>query len=1061
MSGNSIRRMLFFAVLFVSGLIQAQEVSISGQITSAEDEEPLPGVNIIIKGTSTGVTSDFDGNYSIRANIGDILVFSYIGFNELEYTIGNQTTINIELQESAESLDEVVVTALGISRKEQSLGYSISKVDGEELAEVKSINAINSLSGKVAGVDIAQPNTGAGGSSKVIIRGNSTLLGNNQPLYIIDGVPMDNQQLGDAGQYGGQDLGDGISSINQDDIETMSVLKGPAAAALYGSRASNGVILITTKSFDKKSGNKFNVNLSSNMTVDNIVGEYGDVQHVYGQGIKTPPKDVGDATGMWSWGDKMNSDLEFISFDGQIRDYGIKQDHIKSFFQTGTTIQNTLAFSGGNEDANFRVSASDVRMEDIVPNSGLNRNNFTIRGTMNMWEKLRVDAKMNYSIEDVDNRPYLGYSGANTALALLGLPGNIDQKWLEESVVDENGDYVFWNSSTRIINPYYSLNHMKNESKKNRILGYASLTYDVNDWLDIKIKSGIDSYTYDYYNYSPRTTPLAEWGEMTEINSRTTESNSEFLVTYTKEINDNFDVLASIGGNHMEYQSKLTQILGKDQISDDIRAITNYGEYIPTYNDLRKEVNSIYGFANFAYKDYLFLDITGRNDWSSTLPDENNSYFYPSFTGAFIVTKAFEKIKSKAISYGKIRASYAEVGGDTDPYQTSLAYESYPYQFNGSSLTTVGSTIIPNQDLLPSRTKGYEFGLDAKFLDWRIGLDLTYYNQTTFNEIIRLQVPNSTGFEAAIRNAGEINNSGWEVMVNFVPVKTEDWRWDLTFNFANNKNKIVKLDESSKIQVLARADWISSFIQAEEGGEYGDIMGYDFKRTDDGTPIVGVNGMPIRSDEQIKLGNGQYKFTGGITNTVAYKGFKLRALIQVKSGADILSMTNQKLYQQGAHIGTLEGREGWEQSERDREDAGVLPEDWVATGGYLAEGVLLDGTDIEGNPIYKANDIFVDPRDYWGNVANGHITKPFVYDASYVKLREVSLSYTFGGKTLESISFIDGLTLSAIGRNLWLIHSNVPNIDPESSYSVSNGQGYEYGSLPQRRSYGFNLNINF
>lgn len=1061
MGENLIRRMLFFVALLASVVIQAQEITVTGKVTSVEDEEPIPGVNVVIHGTSRGITSDFDGNYSIDVSKGEVLVFSSIGFAEERVTVRDNAIINVQLEESSESLDVVVVTALGISRKEQSLGYAITKVDGDELAEVKSINAVNSLSGKVAGVDIMQPNTGAGGSSKVIIRGNSKLLGDNQPLYVIDGIPMDNKQLGDAGQYGGQDLGDGISSLNSDDIETMSILKGPAAAALYGTRASNGVILITTKSFNEKGQSKFNVFYSSNMTVDNIVGEYKDVQHTYGQGIKTPPKDIGDATGMWSWGDKMSSDLEFVSFDGVVRDYGIKQDHIKSFFRTGSTIQNTIAFAGGNQDANFRFSASDVHMTDIVPNSGLNRQNFTIRGSLNMWERLRVDAKINYSIEDVGNRPYLGFSGANTALALLGLPGNMDQSWLEESVVDENGDYIFWNSATRIINPYYALYHMKNESKKNRVIGFASLNYDLNDWFDIQIKSGIDSYTYDYYNYSPRTTPLAEWGEMTEINSRTTESNSEFLITYTKDFSDDFDLTANLGGNHMQYQSKLTQLLGKGQINDGLIAITNYGELLPGYTNYRKEVNSLYGFVNLAYKDFLFVDITGRNDWSSTLPPENNAYFYPSFTGAFIITKAFEDVRSKAISFAKLRASYAEVGGDTDPYATSLTYFGFPYQYQGESLMTTAGNVIPNADLLPSRTKGYEFGLDAKFLDWRIGLDATYYNQTTYDEIINLVVPTSTGFDSAIRNAGEINNSGWEVMVNIVPVKTEDWRWDLTFNFANNKNKIVKLDPNSKIQVLARADWISSYIQAEEGGEYGDIMGYDFKRTEEGTPIVGVNGMPIRSDEQIKLGNGQYKFTGGITNTLAYKGFKLRALVQVKYGADILSMTNQRLYQYGTHIGTLEGREGWAQSEREREDAGVAPGDWPATGGYVAEGVVQTGVDSENNPIYEENTKFVDPRDYWGNVANGHITKPFVYDASYIKLREIALTYTFEGKTLESIPFIDGMSVSAIGRNIWLIYSNVPNIDPESSYSISNGQGYEYGSLPQRRSVGFNLNINF
>ena len=1061
MGKNLFRRMLFFTALFVSIAIQAQDVTITGKVSSAEDEELLPGVNVIIAGTSKGTTTDFDGLYSINANKGDVLHFSFVGFMDQKITVGDQTVINVSLFESAEALDEVVVTALGISRKEQSLGYAISKVDGEELAEVKSINAINSLSGKVAGVDIQQPNTGAGGSSKVTIRGNSKLLGNNQPLYVIDGVPMDNQNLGDAGQYGGQDLGDGISSINSDDIETMSVLKGPAAAALYGARASNGVILITTKSFKESGGNKFNIDFSSNMTFDNIVGEYKDVQHVYGQGIKTPPKDIGDATGMWSWGDKMNPDLEFISFDGKIRDYGIKQDHIKSFFRQGTTAQNTIAFSGGNEATNFRFSASDVKMEDIVPNSGLHRNNFSLRGNMNMWDKLRVDAKINYTRENVKNRPYLGFSGANTALALLGLPGNIDQSWLQESVVDENGDYVFWNSATRIINPYYSLYHMKNESKKDRVIGYASLTYNITDWIDVKVKSGIDTYSYNYYNYSPRTTPLAEWGEMMEINSRTTESNTEFLISAKTKIGEDFDISGSVGGNHMQYQNKSTQLLGKNQIDDGILDITNYGEFIPSHLDNRMEVNSIYGFANFGFRDFLFLDVTGRNDWSSTLPDSNNSYFYPSFTSAFVFTKAIEGMRGKFISYGKLRASYAEVGGHTDPYRTTFPYQSYPYSFNGASFTTVGTSVLPNTNLLPSRTKGYEFGLDAKLLNWRIGLDVTYYNQTTFDEIISLQVPNSTGFAAAIRNAGEINNKGWEVMVNFVPVKSDNWRWDLTFNFANNENKIVKLDEQSKTQRLAQADWISSFIQAEEGGSYGDIMGYDFKRTDDGTPIISSNGMPIRSDEQVALGNGQYKFTGGLTNTIAYKGLKFRALIQTKSGADILSMTNQRLYQYGTHIGTLEGREGWALSENEREEAGIPIEDWTATGGYLAEGVIQDGVDAEGNPQYKPNDVYVDPRDYWGNVANGHITQPFIYDASYIKLREASISYTLSDKALNSIKYIDALTFSVIGRNLWLIYSDVPNIDPESTYSITNGQGYEYGSLPQRRSFGFNINVKF
>ncbi|XMO85805.1 SusC/RagA family TonB-linked outer membrane protein [Algibacter sp. AS12] len=1055
------RLIVFLCVFMVTGVfdLQAQEIQITGSITSSEDEQPIPGVAILIEGTNKGTTTDFDGEYSIIANQGDVLMYSYIGFTGQKRTVGGSNVINIQLVESVETLNEIVVTALGISREEQSLGYAISNVDGEGLAEIKSINAVNSLSGKVAGVDIAQPNTGAGGSSKVIIRGNTKFNGSNQPLYVIDGVPMDNNSMGQAGQYGGQDLGDGISSINPDDIETMSVLKGPAASALYGSRGGNGVILITTKSFKDNTKSKFNIDFSSNLTFDQVVGEYDDVQHIYGQGIKTPPKDIGDATGMWSWGGKIDPNLQFISFDGVVRDYGLKKEHIKSFFRTGYTAQNTVALSGGNEAANFRFSASDVNTDDIVPNSGLHRNNFTIRGVMKMWDKLSLDAKVNYSIEDVDNRPYLGFSGANTALALLGLPGNFDQQWLKDSAVDSNGDYVFWNSATRIINPYFSLYNMKNESKKNRLLGYASLTYEINDWIDFKFKSGVDTFTYDYYNFSPLTTPLAEWGEMRRIDSKTTESNTEFLLTANKELNKNWSIGGSVGGNLMSFENETTTILGKNQGAEGVISINNYNEFVIDKANPRKEVRSLYAFANLGFKDYLFVDVTGRQDWSSTLKKGNNGYFYPSVAGAFVLTKAIEKIKSKTLPYAKLRASYAEVGGDTSPYANNTYFD-YPYSSNGINFSTVNdNTYFTN--INPSRTKGYEFGLDAKLFNWRVGLDVTYYNQTTFDEIMNIPISNSNGFESASINAGEINNKGWEVMMNIVPIKTDNARWDLTFNFANNENKIVRLHEDAKRQTIATADWISSLITAEEGGSYGDIVGYDFKRTSDGVPIIGPNGLPFRSDEQVTLGNGQYKFTGGVTNTFQYKGFKIRALVQVKSGADILSMTNQKLYQQGAHIGTIEGRDEWAQSESEREDAGALSSNWVATGGYLANGVIEDGVDGEGNTVYKPNDVYVDPRDYWGNVANAHITKPFVYDASYVKLRELSLSYTLDGEALKKFKFVKGLTVSIIGRNLWLIHSNVPNIDPESTYSISNGQGYEYGSLPQRQSYGFNLTAKF
>ncbi|MCK5824883.1 MAG: SusC/RagA family TonB-linked outer membrane protein [Ichthyobacteriaceae bacterium] len=1067
---------LFFVISFMFSMqVFAQEIEISGVVMS-DDEETMPGVSIIVLGTTKGATTDFDGNYTIKASKGETLQYSFIGYANKVVTVEGNTTIDVVLNVDSEILDDVVVTALGISRKEESLGYAVSKVGGSELAEVKSINAVNSLSGKVAGVDIQQGNTGAGGSSKVTIRGNSKITGSNQPLYVIDGVPMDNGSMGQAGQYGGQDLGDGISSINPDDIETMSVLKGPAAAALYGTRASNGVILITTKSWKKGSGTKFNVDFSSNFTVDNIVGQYEDVQYVYGQGIKTPPKDIGDATGMWSWGAKMDPNLEFMSFDGTLRDYGVKEDNIKSFFRTGTSFQNTVSFSGGNEQANFRFSASDVRMNDIVPNSGLHRNSFNLRGTMKMTDKFSLDTKINYTLEDVDNRPYLGFSGANTALALIGLPASFDQSWLENSRVDDAGNYVIWNAASRIINPYFSLYEMANNSKKNRTMGYLALTYDFTDWLNLRVKSGLDTYSYLYYNYSPISTPLAEWGEMRELNARTTETNTEFLLSANKQISDNWNLSGSVGGNIMSYENYTTDVLGKGQVARELLSINNYKEFSLLHQNPRKQINSLYAFANTGYKDFLYFDVTARNDWSSTLPEKNNSYFYPSVTSAFVLTNAFEDLKTNFLSYAKVRGSYAEVGGDTDPYNLSRTYSNYAFQFNSNSLTTEATTVRPNKDLKPSRTKGFEVGLDAKFLNWRVGMDVTYYNQSTFDEIVRLPISSASKYDYAYINAGEINNSGVELMINFVPIKTDDLRWDLTINMARNVNKVVKLHDEAKVQELSRADWIGSYIQAEEGGKYGDIVGYDFKRVEggqfDGKIIVkgkdetkpeeySTWGQPIVSDEQQVLGNGQYDFTSGITNTISYKGFTIRALLDMKFGADILSMTNLKLHQYGTHVNTLEGREEWAASEKKRLEGGFTPSEWTPTGGYLVDAVYENGLDAAGNIQYKENKVYVDPRDYYANIANKQIMSPYIYDVSYVKLREMSLSYSFQGDQLKALKYFKGATLSLIGRNIWLIWTNVPNIDPESTYSISNGQGYEYGSLPQRRSYGVNLNLNF
>ncbi|MEP0367025.1 MAG: SusC/RagA family TonB-linked outer membrane protein [Cyclobacteriaceae bacterium] len=1068
--------MLFGALTsLLSGLntLNAQNVLVNGKVTDYETGEGIPGVTVLgMSSSGIGAVTDIDGAYSLNlpADI-TVLKFSYVGYISQEVEIGNRSNIDVVMQLDMQELNEVVVTALGISRKKESLGYAVTEVDGDELARVKTINAVNGLSGKVAGVDISQPNTGAGGSSKVIIRGNSKISGTNQPLYVIDGVPMDNSNFGEASEWGGQDLGDGISSVNPDDIASISVLKGPAAAALYGSRAGNGVVMITTKKWKKGDSNKFGIDYSTYFTAEQVVGQYGDVQKVYGQGINTPPRDQGEATGMWSWGKKLDPNLGFVQFDGQIRDYGIKPDNINSFFRTGTTLQNSIAFSGGNEISNFRFSASDMRMQDIVPNSDLRRNTFSVTGSTKMWDRFTVESKITYTHEDVDNRPYLGYSGANVALPLMQLPMNFDQQWLKESKVDASDKYVYWNSDSRIINPYFSLYNMENNSDRNRVQGYLSLTYDLTKWLNLRVKSGGDTYSYKYYNYSPLSTPLQEAGEMGELNSRTTEVNSEFLLTASKEKGD-FDGSISIGGNARKYETYLTNVLGRGEVARGVVSINNYSDFTITKLNPRGAVNSLYAFANIGYKMFAFLDVTARKDWDSTLPESNNSVLYPSFTGSFVFTSAFD-IESKLLSYGKLRASYAEVGNGTDPYGLERSFYSYPYTQSGATFSTESGSVIPNPDLVAALTKGYEFGLDLRLLNYRASLDLTYYNQSTFNEIVQLPISLASGGRSyQLINAGEINNQGWEAMLNVTPVQTDNIEWEATFNYSRNRNSIVKLHPDATTQEIARASWISSFIRAEEGGSYGDIVGYDFKRSPDGQPLMDENGLPIKSDEQVVLGNGQFDWIGGITNRITYKGVTLKAHIDIKYGADLLSMTNLKLHQIGRHINTIEGREGWALSENERLSQGTAISEWEATGGYLAKGVvavpLVDDQganvlDEEGNQIinYEKNSVYVNPVDYYSRLANSAILTPYVYDASYAKLREVSLSYALPPSVLKSLGFVKGATVSFVARNVFTIWSNVPNIDPESTYSISNGQGYEYGSLPQRRSLGFNLNFKF
>jgi TonB-linked SusC/RagA family outer membrane protein len=1046
-------------LLCLMAQVQAQDVTVSGKVISADDNQPLPGVSVVIKGTATGTVSDSDGMYTLAAPRGSVLVFSFLGMASQEVVLADQTRIDITLVTDITSLDEVVVTALGIKRDKKALGYSVTELSGSQLSTAIEVNAINSLSGKVAGVDVSTTTAGPTGSTRVVIRGASVLDGKNQPLYVVDGVPMDNTDMGgDAGEWGGVDLGNGASNISPKDIETITVLKGASASALYGSRALHGVIMITTKSGKGQKG--IGVEISSNFTIEKLLSKFDDYQKVYGMGRDGQlPVEENSQTTQVAWGPQLDPNQTVSIYNGQVKPYGVVNDNILSFFRPGTTATNTISLSGGNEKANMRVSFSDLRNRDIVPNTGLVRNTFLINGSLTFSERLTLSGKANYVVERVDNRPALSDSPDNVGLALLGIAPNFDQQWLSEDYKDAQGRYVDWNGGNIYrINPYWTINEVENNSKKNRLMGFVQLNYKFTDWLSLQVRGGTDFTNFRYANYAPKGTPVYSLGRLDEVSTDVVENNYEALLRFEKALGHDIQLSAFAGGNIMHYKRESFTLTGTDIILEDIHPITNFRTQRISTDVAEKQINSIYGAAQVGYKETYFLDATFRNDWSSTLAKGNNSYFYPSISGSMVFSNLLGD--QRFLSFGKLRASYAWVGSDTDPYRLNLTYGLRDFSHLGKPLGEIANVDIPNAGLKPAQTSSYEIGTDLQFLEGRIKLDVAYYNSSTVNQILRLNIPRTGGYEKAIINAGEITNKGIEVAVSGVPVNTSyGLRWEVGVNYTKNVNKVEELHEKVKSYELSAARWAGAVIQAREGGPYGVIVGRKMKRDPNGNIIHTAAGLPVPTDatDQTVLGNGVYKWLMGITNTVGYKAFSLNALVDIKVGADIYSMSNALAYMNGTATETLQGRAEWYDSEEARLAAGVPEASWIPTGGYIGKGVVNTGT--SDNPVYEENTTPVDPQNYWAGFLQNS-PEPFIYDATYAKLREVTLTYNFPSKLFVKTPF-QSVTLSFVARNLLILYSNTPNIDPESNYNNGNGQGFEYGSLPSRRSFGVSLNAKF
>ncbi|WP_439183236.1 SusC/RagA family TonB-linked outer membrane protein [Carboxylicivirga taeanensis] len=1065
--GGRLLSVLFLSVMILNGMqLFAQErISIQGEVIDVSGET-LPGVNVSVKGTSNGTITDITGKFSLSVLKNEVLVVSFVGYKAQEIPIGEQVNFRIVLEEDVLDLDEVVVTALGIKREKKALGYSVTEVNAEDIARNGEMNAMASLAGKVAGVDITQTSAGPSGSKRVVIRGISELEGSNQPLYVIDGVPVDNSTRGQATEWGGFDLGDGTSDLNSEDIESISVLKGASASALYGSRALNGVILITTKSGTK--GRKgLGVEINSSATIDQVSTKLDDYQTVYGQGNNglLPREGQPANSATTAWGPKLDPSIMLRQQDGNEYPYARVDENVQGFFRLGKTFNNSVALSAGGEKGSVRFSYTNVHNEDIIPKSGLNRNTFNLRALTEINSFMELDAKATYIADKVNNRPAMTDEVTNIGNGLVGLAPNFDQAWLQ-TYTDEDGNYIDYTGNDYRANPYWTLNETFNQSRKNRFVGFASLNVSLTKDLKLRLKSGIDRYSSRFVNFYDKNTPTKAGGVYNEINTDAQEINYEALLSYTKTLGD-WDLSANVGGNIMQNNIKTNNIAGSNIIEPGIASIINFTNVEVLPSEYRKEIQSIYAFAQFGYKNFAFIDITGRNDWSSTLPSNNNSYFYPSVSGSFIFTDAAD-LNLPWLTYGKLRASYAQVGSDTDPYRLALTYALTGKSYNGMPTGEIMGDFVPNSDLLSQTTTSWEVGTDLRFLNNALGLDFTYYEQTTDDQILNVELPVVSGYKNAILNSGSLENKGIELQLTARPFKG-NFSWDIVVNYTKVWNKVVSLHEDVDAYTIANARWSGVTVVALAGEEFGTIMGNAYVRDPEGNVVHDAStGMPLVSDAPQKIGSILPDWTGGMINTFSYKNFTLKANLDIRIGGDIYSITNRQMVDGGTHAITESGREGFNDWAKRNDDArnewiggGNNPDDYVPLefdNGFVGQGVKMV-VDDAGNVTYEKNDVITNPQSYWRHTS-ANIPESNVYDASYIKIRDLSLGYSVPKQFLKNTP-IQGLTLTVVGRNLFTLHKNVPNIDPESTYNNGNGQGLEYGSLPTRRHYGFNLNIKF
>ena len=1077
------KRIHLFLLALAIGVIQgaAQVTTVRGIVTTEEDGEPVIGASVIVKGTALGTVTDVNGRFELSGlpPSATRLLISYISLMAKEVAIAPQ--VSVTLKSDTHLLDEVVVTALGISREKKALGYTAQEVKQDALVQGKDNNLLNSLSGKIAGVRITNTQ-GDVGSSRIVIRGETSIAGENQPLFIVDGIPVDNSQLN--ARSSGRDFKNAIADLNPEDIKTLTVLKGPNAAALYGARAAHGAIVITTKGGDKRQKG-IGITLHSSTQVS-FVATLPEFQNLFGQGAGgrfsyVDGKGAGVNDGVdESWGPRLDIGLLIPQFDSPLDADGNRvatpwvshPNNVRDYFRMGISTNNGISVARGDDKYQFRVGYNYEKQVSIVPDAGTNKTNISLNTDYHLAKWIVVGATANYIVYTAPSLPGSATpSGSNVRsnspmLQFLWFGRQVDTNSLK-------ADYTRnWNSSY-YDNPFWSASYNTQSQERHRLIGDLHAEFRLTDGLNVRFRTSTDWY-------NDRRKSKVKWGSAgagspygsyAEDAYTVKENNTEVLATYIKQLNKNWGIDALLGFNVRNKQYENNYQAAPRLAVADLYTLTNSRDPLTSSNDFyRLRQYGLYGSIQLDYRRWAFLNITGRNDWSSTLPVDNNSYFYPSVTASVLLSEAFGW-RSKAVNYLKIRGGWSQVGADANPYQLATVFTSET-AFNGNPLQS-SSTIGMNPNLKPEKTSSIEAGFEAAFWDNRLYLDFTYYKTDSRNQILKLATTAASGYTSQVRNAGHIRNRGYEIQLGAVPIQTsKGFRWNLDLNYGANSSKVVKLDDEG---LITSYRLYSSGIQilASVGEAYGTLFGTSYVRDANGNVVVDANGLPKISTTNKTLGKFTPDWTGGISNTFSYRSLSLSFLIDASVGGSIFSNTNKTGKYTGVLANTLSGR--------DAEHGGLwyytdamgnnvrLPESpsySVSSDGlYYAQvngqstRVYQDGIMVEGvTESGSKNEEVVSAEKYYHRIYS--IAEANVYDASYVKLREVALSYRLPRLWTQKLHLQEA-SVTLTGRNLWTIYKSVPNIDPESALTTGNAQGVEAYSLPTTRSFGVNLSVKF